>query len=1702
MKTRKILAWLLTLAMIMTIVPSFSLTALADSEAVQPLDDEPTILETSTKENTNQSGGVVYTKTSTAKSDGTIDIELSAYTEGTVTSTTTVKPVDIVLVLDVSGSMRGDNIDDLKEAVNAFIDETAKSNEGQEDNKKHRISIIKFAGPRFSNNSQTNPTTAVGNSTYRGNLWETWNYTQVVRALTTVDSAGAASLKSAVNILDPAGPTAVDKGLRLAKAVLDETTTTDRDEVVIVFTDGEPNHSTGFIDDVANDAIDMAKNIKDSGATIFGVCIADGANSSDTESDINKFMHYVSSNYPNATRMNNSGSRAEGSDFYMTTSEASDLTDIFVAISGGIAHSPVIELGSEAKVVDTLSPFFNFKNASASGVQLMVSDRNADGTWDEPVLASEKGIALTPVFENDRLTVVGFDFDANHISEVGRGENGDFYGRKLVIKFTVDPDYDAIDAASVDFADGILPTNTGLALLNDSTDEPAAGVVTPELNTHQVTYVVDGEVYEISGEDAIYNRFTGSSVEIVAKPTKEGYTFNGWTMDGVPVVPGDEFTMPDNDVEIVGTFTIKNSPVRYEIDGAALGVQKPDTKNYDYNEIVDVEDDLVVPGYIFSGWYTDDVTVSGDEFTMPAHEVVFYGRFEPADVHYTVEYYFENIEGDTDPADIGDYVSDEEAGFDANYSEIAQFGTIARAELKTFTGYTLNRDPDISTISGQVTVDSDGNGTLVLKLYYALNRHSVTYSYVGGFAPDGTVPCQPDPENPSSYDLSLHNLTEVKYGSEVTVIGVPEIPDDSSYSFDRWFADNVAGITAGGTFTMPDVDVHINGSFHVDGEAQYRVEHYLEDDAGDFVHNPQSDVTLYITPDTVAHIRLANAFTFEGYEVAGREVFEREYPTQTYNETDYRLEQTIADGDDPIEVFKIYYTRKLYEVSYEFVPQLEPDTSGLALPGTTSHKYRSTVEVDDFTPVVPGYTFSGWDTEDATVVNGEFTMPAKNVVLRGRFSPANVQWIEEHYLEDPENIGNYIQDVSDTGTITHHNFTGTEVTVHAGHYHGYTFNAEKTDEENDLNGVPALVNNAVTTDVLADGSLVVQFYYDCNTYKVEYEYETTPPEGADDLTSLKQEDVPYGKEITVAQEPEVPGYTFSGWATENATIVGGKFDMPDNNVKLKGRFTANDVQYQVKYFLQNIENDEYTEDTDSSYERTAKMGEHVEADRISFEGFTYNPNHPESKPYGHVSVDSHGDGNLVLKIYLDRIVSNITYVYAGETPEGAPDLSPLAQVGVRYGKQNIEVAEPVALDGYAFEGWNTHTAEVNDGKFNMPAHDVIFYGSLVKYYDVKYDLNGGTGADGVDYTDKTVAAGTVIDVNEAPTRANYTFTGWKEDTTDYNPFDAVAVHKDLLFVAQWSYNGGGGGGGVTRYTLTYETNGGSPISKETYARNANVKLTKVPKKDGYVFEGWYQDKELTESVSEVKMTKNITVYAAWVEDNGGAGNGYDTPGSLNGEDHFAYVVGYPDGTVRPNDNISRAEVTSIFFRLLKPDEVRDKNLTSDNNFNDVNDGDWHNTSISTMAKLGIVKGRDVDSFIPDAFITRAEFAAICARFDKSEFEVIDSFTDVQGHWAEHDIHEAAAHGWIRGYEDGTFKPDQFITRAEAMTMINRVLNRVPETADDLLADMISWPDNSDKSAWYYLAVQEATNSHDYEMKNHIYEKWTALRDATDWKKYE
>lgn len=224
-------------------------------------------------------------------------------------------------------------------------------------------------------------------------------------------------------------------------------------------------------------------------------------------------------------------------------------------------------------------------------------------------------------------------------------------------------------------------------------------------------------------------------------------------------------------------------------------------------------------------------------------------------------------------------------------------------------------------------------------------------------------------------------------------------------------------------------------------------------------------------------------------------------------------------------------------------------------------------------------------------------------------------------------------------------------------------------------------------------------------------------------------------------------------------------------------------------------------------------------------------------------------------------------------------------------------------------------------------------------------------------------------------------------------------------------------------------------------------------------------------------------------------------GMLNKTDHFAYVIGYPDGTVHPNGQITRAEVATIFFRLLR-DEVRDGAFTTSNSYSDVAYGKWYNNPISTMSALGIITGYPDGTFKPNKPITRAEFAAIAARFDETQSGKSATFSDVIGHWAAKEIGIAYYNDWIKGYPDGTFKPDQNITRAEAMTLINRVLERKPESPADLLTNMNKWTDNLDTSKWYYLDVQEATNSHAYTRKTFNYELWRQMLPDPDWSRYE
>ena len=423
-------------------------------------------------------------------------------------------------------------------------------------------------------------------------------------------------------------------------------------------------------------------------------------------------------------------------------------------------------------------------------------------------------------------------------------------------------------------------------------------------------------------------------------------------------------------------------------------------------------------------------------------------------------------------------------------------------------------------------------------------------------------------------------------------------------------------------------------------------------------------------------------------------------------------------------------------------------------------------------------------------------------------------------------------------------------------------------------------------------------------------------------------------------------------------------------------------------------------------------------------------------------------------------------------------------------------------ENYTFGGWYTdiectkpYTQQVLMTSKDLYAKWVPINSKVSYFYKNEQDVDTQFGD--ID----TYAFGTDVTVRTAhPEKEGYTFTGWTnianivtvDTTTGKFTMPAQNVRFDATFE-------------INQYNVTYKVDG-KEVGTDVYNFNSDVVIRPVPTKEGYTFSGW---KIGNADAENFKMpAHDVVIEGTFAKNSSGHHHRRptvtipdDVPTGLNGNDHYAYIVGYPDKTVRPQNGITRAEVATIFFRLLT-DETRNANSTKSNSYSDVAAGAWYNHAVSTLSAMGIVKGDSNGKFNPNAPITRAEFAAIAARFDDKANSTTADFSDIVSHWAKNEISAASNNGWINGYPDGTFRPDNKITRAEAMTLVNRVLKRLPETAEDLHDDMIKWSDNSDASQWFYLAVQEATNSHYYKAKENKSEKWTELRDTRDWTELE
>ena len=540
-----------------------------------------------------------------------------------------------------------------------------------------------------------------------------------------------------------------------------------------------------------------------------------------------------------------------------------------------------------------------------------------------------------------------------------------------------------------------------------------------------------------------------------------------------------------------------------------------------------------------------------------------------------------------------------------------------------------------------------------------------------------------------------------------------------------------------------------------------------------------------------------------------------------------------------------------------------------------------------------------------------------------------------------------------------------------------------------------------------------------------------------------------------------------------------------------------------------------------------------DTDRTVEVTFTVNSEYGSFTDYGKGPVTFKGlPENSTEQYSVPKVTANAGYKFVGWKGQGADviewgaDASTFGVPGLCYfpegsdvGYASIEaVFEEVPVSGKTVEVTFTVNPE---------------YGSFTEY-----------GEGPVTFKNIDAESTQQFEVPKVTANAGYKFVGWKGQGADVIEWDANASTfgvPGLCYFAEGSNVGYAsiaavfekeGGGHTNDYYVTVIVDGKGKVKAENYGTvgSNETEVIIIPDVENSVkftmepADGWKVDDVLVDGKSVGDVDSYVLKDDVMLEgpvlkvifekksSGGGGGGSHDkdddkdktpakTPDALNGEDHFDYIVGDADGRVHPERNITRAEVASIFFRLLK-DDVRSENLTDQNTFTDVSADAWYNVAVSTMSDMDIVFGRTDYQFDPDAYITRAEFAAIAARFDSGSYSGDDLFTDIEGHWAADQINRAAEKGWITGYPDGTFGPNRYITRAEAVTMINRVLNRMPKDKDALHEDMKVFVDNADTNAWYYLAIQEATNSHEYKKdKDGVYETWTDVLPARDWAQY-
>ena len=597
-----------------------------------------------------------------------------------------------------------------------------------------------------------------------------------------------------------------------------------------------------------------------------------------------------------------------------------------------------------------------------------------------------------------------------------------------------------------------------------------------------------------------------------------------------------------------------------------------------------------------------------------------------------------------------------------------------------------------------------------------------------------------------------------------------------------------------------------------------------------------------------------------------------------------------------------------------------------------------------------------------------------------------------------------------------------------------------------------------------------------------------------------------GDNKVLAPEKVVTDQTFDTEVTEQAAdVVGYTPDAPSKtmildeyNKVLTFSYSANTYRYEIHYFLQEPDGSYMEKEVDTTPTGVFDTTVTITPDPNRY-GAHYSYNSVKSVVSGVVTVDDPAT-ILKLNVYYDLDFHTLTF----DTMGG----SAIAPVTVRHGNAVARPADPTK-DKYTFIGWyaDPEFTEEYDFATVLEADKTIYakfeltstpIGDIYVRYDVlhikqlpdgTYDLANAEVEHLSAKKDTTVTA--VVKDYRATHHINVNSTLSKLTDTAIQPYPG-ADGKPVYTILSVYYD-------LDFHTLTFDTMGGSRIDPVTVRHGNAVAKPKDPVNGGYIFDGWYTDKTYRTPYNfATVLTQDTTIYAKWFLIALPGVTIKKTTPKLNTSDHFAYVQGYPDGTVKPAGNITRAETAAILFRLMD-EGSRKTYYSTKSGFRDVATGSWYNTYVATLNNAGVITDSSNGYFRPNEAITRAELAAMLANFTETA-GAANYFNDVSArYWAANAIAICAKLGWITGYPDGSFRPDRNVTRAELMAMINRATGRAPKSADAFLPGMKTWSDNT-ADKWYYLDVQEATNSHSYTVKDS--EKWTALNADPNWSLYE